>query len=320
MKLVSYRSQSHSHLGVLIAEDQIVDVNSLHDLYKERIPKDFILPNDMKQFIEQSESALPYVKALLNCYEEDHENKDISSCLISDAEVLAPLAQPEKIICVGLNYMDHCKETNMEPPKSPVIFSKYANAIIGDKAAIELPINSNQVDFEAELAIVIGKKAKWVSEAEAEDYIFGYTIMNDVSARDLQFSDGQWSRGKSADTFAPIGPVIVTKDEVGDPHKLDISLRLNGEIMQHSNTKNLIFKIPYIVSYLSQSMTLEPGDVIATGTPPGVGMGRDPQVWLKGGDVLSITIEKIGTLSNDVKGQSPYKMQNAQDNSLLASK
>jgi 2-keto-4-pentenoate hydratase/2-oxohepta-3-ene-1,7-dioic acid hydratase in catechol pathway len=319
MKLVSYHSQSSTHLGVLTEENKILQLSSLHDLYKERISQDYIIPNDMKQFIEQSETALPYVKAILNCYEQDHENKENPSYLLSDAELLAPIVQPEKIICVGLNYIDHCKETNMEPPAAPVIFSKYANAIIGDKAAIELPINSNQVDYEAELVIVIGKEAKCVSEAEAEGYIFGYTIMNDVSARDLQFSDGQWSRGKSADTFAPIGPVIVTKDEVGDPHNLDISLRLNNQIMQHSNTKNLIFKIPTIVSYLSKSMTLKPGDLIATGTPPGVGMGRDPQVWLKEGDVLSITIENIGTLSNDVK-HNPYQMQDSKESSFLASK
>ncbi|MFK9093028.1 fumarylacetoacetate hydrolase family protein [Bacillus salipaludis] len=320
MKFVSYRSQSSTHLGVLTKDDQILNISSLQDLYKSRISLDVTLPNEMKQFIEQSETALPYVEALLNCYENDHGKNNLASCSISDAEVLAPIAQPEKIICVGLNYIDHCKETNMEPPSSPVIFSKYANAIIGDKAAIELPINSNQVDFEAELTIVIGKEAKCVSEAEAEDYIFGYTIMNDVSARDLQFADSQWSRGKSADTFAPIGPAIVTKDEVGDPHQLDISLTLNEKIMQQSNTSNLIFRIPTIVSFLSQSMTLKPGDLIATGTPPGVGMGRDPQVWLKGGDSLSITIENIGTLSNDVKKHNPNKKQDAKENALLPSK
>jgi 2-keto-4-pentenoate hydratase/2-oxohepta-3-ene-1,7-dioic acid hydratase in catechol pathway len=190
----------------------------------------------------------------------------------------------------------------MEPPASPVIFSKYANAIVGHHDAVEIPSNSNEVDFEAELAIVIGKEAKHVSEEDANDYVFGYTIMNDISARDLQFKDGQWSRGKTADTFAPTGPVIVTKDEAGDPHNLSISLELNGEIMQDSNTNNLIFTIPQIISFLSQSMTLRPGDLIATGTPPGVGMGRSPKVWLKDGDRMSITIEKIGTLSNYVKG------------------
>ncbi|EMF46731.1 Fumarylacetoacetate hydrolase family protein [Planococcus halocryophilus Or1] len=188
----------------------------------------------------------------------------------------------------------------MEPPKSPVIFSKYANAIIGEKDSIEIPINSSEVDFEAELVVVIGKKAKCVTEEEANNYVFGYTIMNDISARDQQFADGQWSRGKTADTFAPIGPVIVTCDEVDNPHELSISLKLNDEIMQNSNTNNLIFTVPQIISFLSQSMTLKPGDLIATGTPPGVGMGRNPKVWLKDGDNISIKIEKIGTLTNSV--------------------
>lgn len=313
MRLVSYSSGSDIHLGALIGEKQILNLSSLQDFYKDRIQHTFRLPNDMKQFIEQNERALPYVEALLNCYDEN----DFPAGNISDVEVLAPIINPEKIICVGLNYLDHCKETNMEPPATPVIFSKYANAIIGDQAAIELPVNSSQVDFEAELAIVIGKEAKCVTAAEAEDCIFGYTIMNDVSARDHQFTDGQWTRGKSADTFAPIGPSIVTKNEVGDPHKLDISLRLNGEIMQQSNTENLIFKIPYIVSFLSQTMTLKPGDLIATGTPPGVGMGRNPQVWLKEGDHLVITIENIGTLSNVVKKYKTYA--NSKNNSLQTS-
>ena len=319
MKFVTYRSESGPQLGVIAAGDQVLHAGDLNARYKGQIVQDCTIPNDMKQFIEQSETLLPYIEALLQCYENDSEKKDLTISSLADVEVLAPISQPEKIICVGLNYLDHCRETNMEPPPSPVIFSKYANTIIGDKDAILLPINSQQVDYEAELAIVIGKEAKCVSEAEAEDYVFGYTIMNDVSARDLQFADGQWSRGKSADTFAPIGPVIVTKDEVGDPHQLDISLTLNDEMMQQSNTSNLIFKIPTIVSYLSQSMTLKPGDLIATGTPPGVGMGRNPQVWLKEGDILSISIEKIGTLTNHVKNDS-NNIQPSSDKTLLTSK
>ncbi|WP_160725092.1 fumarylacetoacetate hydrolase family protein [Bacillus sp. USDA818B3_A] len=319
MKFVTYRSESGSQLGVVIAGDQVLSVVELNERYKGQITQGCTIPNDMKQFIEQSETMLPYIEALLTSYVNDSEKVDLSIGSLADVEVLPPISQPEKIICVGLNYIDHCKETNMEPPTSPVIFSKYANTIVGEKDAIILPVNSQQVDYEAELAIVIGKEAKCVSEAEAEDYVFGYTIMNDVSARDLQFADGQWSRGKSADTFAPIGPVIVTKEEVGDPHQLDISLTLNDEIMQQSNTLNLIFKIPTIISYLSQSMTLKPGDLIATGTPPGVGMGRNPQVWLKEGDRVSISIEKIGTLTNHVKNDSK-NIQHSSDKTLLTSK
>ncbi|MBA9026034.1 fumarylacetoacetate hydrolase family protein [Peribacillus huizhouensis] len=298
MRLISFRNQSKTRIGV-IKEDKILDVQALHEKYKNQISVDsFEFPTDLKQLIEMNEKSIPYVEQLIESH--GRENLDHSFSL-SEVEIMAPISQPEKIICVGLNYLDHCKETGLEPPLSPVIFSKYANAIIGEKEAIEIPVNSEQVDFEAELVVVIGKEAKRITEEEAAEYIFGYTIMNDVSARDHQFSDGQWTRGKSADTFAPIGPAIVTKGQVVDPHNLDISLKLNGEVMQQSNTKNLIFRIPYIVSYLSQSMTLKPGDLIATGTPPGVGMGREPKVWLKDGDRVSITIENIGTLSNTVE-------------------
>ncbi|KKK39821.1 fumarylacetoacetate hydrolase [Mesobacillus campisalis] len=298
MKLMAFRMGKDIQLGIL-SEDLIVNLHAVEREYKKHHSSGSSLPSDLKQLIEQSDAILPYIEELIK-FANDGSGANYS-LPVSQVEILPPVSNPEKLICVGLNYLDHCKETGLEPPSSPVIFSKYANAIIGEKAAIEIPVNSNQVDYEAELAIVIGKEAKHVSEEEAEEYIFGYTIMNDISARDQQFADGQWSRGKSADTFAPIGPVIVTKDEVGDPHRLDISLTLNGQIMQESNTENLIFNVSQIVSYLSQSMTLRPGDIIATGTPPGVGMGRDPQVWLKDGDNLSVSIEKIGTLTNPVK-------------------
>ncbi|CAM3553368.1 fumarylacetoacetate hydrolase family protein [Cytobacillus oceanisediminis] len=287
MKIAAFSVHSQPHIGVVQEESAI----SLTLLGGNRFPL------CVKTFIEKSEELLPLAESLI----EQRDNDD-AVFPISDVKILPPIPSPEKIICVGLNYIDHCRETGMEPPASPVIFSKYANAIVGHHDAVEIPINSNEVDFEAELAIVIGKEAKHVSEEDANDYVFGYTIMNDISARDLQFKDGQWSRGKTADTFAPTGPVIVTKDEAGDPHNLSISLELNGEIMQDSNTNNLIFTIPQIISFLSQSMTLRPGDLIATGTPPGVGMGRSPKLWLKDGDRMSITIEKIGTLSNYVKG------------------
>jgi len=287
MKIVAFSTQKDKHIGV-VQDDKIISLTALN-------PDEF--PPCIKTFIEGSDNLRNHAEQLIE--QRDNEN---SVFTFSDVNILPPISQPEKIICVGLNYIDHCKETGMEPPASPVIFSKYANAIIGHNDAVEIPINSNEVDFEAELVIVIGKEAKCVSEEDANDYVFGYTIMNDVSARDLQFADGQWSRGKTADTFAPIGPIIVTHDEVGDPHQLAISLELNGEIMQDSNTNNLIFTVPQIISFLSQSMTLKPGDLIATGTPPGVGMGRNPKVWLKNGDKMNINIEKIGTLTNHVHG------------------
>ncbi|MFE4428048.1 fumarylacetoacetate hydrolase family protein [Peribacillus butanolivorans] len=286
MKIASFSVKSDHHIGI-VQDDQIISLTALG-------PDDF--PACMKTFIERGSELRKRAEQLI-----EQRGNDDAKFSLSEVKFLPPIVQPEKIICVGLNYIDHCKETGMEPPTSPVIFSKYANAIVGHNDVIEIPINSKEVDFEAELAIVIGKKAKNVSEEEANDYVFGYTIMNDISARDLQFQDGQWSRGKTADTFAPIGPVVVTHDEVGDPHELAISLELNGEMMQDSNTSNLIFTVPQIISFLSQSMTLKPGDLIATGTPPGVGMGRNPKVWLKNGDRMNVSIERIGTLSNHVK-------------------
>lgn len=287
MKLAAFTVQDNQHIGV-VEENQVISLTALQSDQ---------FPACVKTFIERSSELRPLAEKLL-----EQRQTDEAVFPLSDVAIQAPIPQPEKIICVGLNYIDHCKETGMEPPPSPVIFSKYSNAIAGHNDAVELPVNSSEVDFEAELAIVIGKEAKRVSEEEANDYVFGYTIMNDISARDLQFADGQWSRGKTADTFAPTGPVVVTHDEIGDPHQLDISLELNGETMQDSNTSNLIFTVPKIVSFLSQSMTLKPGDLIATGTPPGVGMGRNPKVWLKNGDRMNVTIEKIGTLSNRVQG------------------
>ncbi|MGG6358616.1 fumarylacetoacetate hydrolase family protein [Peribacillus frigoritolerans] len=285
MKIATFSVQSEQHIG-LVQDDQIISLTAL-------CPEEF--PACMKKYIERSSELRTRAEHLI----EQRINED-AIFKTSEVKILPPIAKLDKIICVGLNYFDHCKETGMEPPASPVIFSKYSNAITGHNDPIEIPINSTEVDFEAELAFVIGKEAKRVSEEEADDYVFGYTIMNDISARDLQFQDGQWSRGKTADTFAPFGPVIVTKDEVGDPHNLAISLELNGEIMQDSNTSNLIFTVPKIISFLSQSMTLMPGDLIATGTPPGVGMGRNPKIWLKNGDRMNVSIEKIGTLSNHV--------------------
>ncbi|MFZ4453248.1 fumarylacetoacetate hydrolase family protein [Salibacterium aidingense] len=229
--------------------------------------------------------------------------EEVSACKYNSADVQLkePLRHPGKVVCVGNNYMDHCREQNVEPPKKPMIFSKWASCLIGDGDTIELPEESSQVDYEVELTVVIGKTARNVSEEEAMDYVFGYTIMNDVSARDVQFEDVQWVRGKSYDTFAPLGPVVITKDEIQDPHNLKISLEVNGEKLQDSNTSNLIFKIPYIISYLSQGFTFEPGDIIATGTPHGVGVFRDPQIFLKSGDTCRLDIEGIGTLENNVQ-------------------
>lgn len=217
-----------------------------------------------------------------------------------DAYWLAPVPRPGKLICIGLNYRDHAAESNMPIPERPVVFSKFSTAVIAPGEPVVLPTTSTQVDYEAELAVVIGRRAKNVSAARALDYVLGYTCFNDISARDFQFVDGQWQRGKSCDTFAPMGPTIVTADKVPDPHKLSIKLVLNGKTMQDSNTDQFIFRIPELIEFLSQTIMLEPGDVIATGTPPGVGFARKPPVFLQPGDKMEVVIESVGWLNNPV--------------------
>jgi 2-keto-4-pentenoate hydratase/2-oxohepta-3-ene-1,7-dioic acid hydratase in catechol pathway len=217
-----------------------------------------------------------------------------------DAYWFAPVPRPRKIICIGLNYRDHAAESNMPIPEKPVVFSKFSTAVIAPGEPVVIPATSQQVDYEAELALVIGRRAKHVSADRAYEYVLGYTAFNDVSARDFQFADGQWQRGKSCDTFAPMGQTIVTTDIITDPHKLSIKLTLNGKIMQDSNTDQLIFGVPALIEFLSQSITLEPGDVIATGTPAGVGFARKPQVFLQPGDQMEVLIEGMGGLRNPV--------------------
>ena len=220
---------------------------------------------------------------------------------LASVHISSPIPRPGKIICIGLNYRDHAEESGMAIPTSPIIFSKFGSCVIGSGEAIRIPAGSTQVDYEAELAVVIGRTAKNVSAADAMDHVFGYTNFNDVSARDFQFADGQWQRGKSCDTFAPMGPWIATADEIADPHNLNIRFRLNGEMLQDSNTCQLIFKTPELVEFLSKVITLEPGDVIATGTPPGVGFARKPPVFMKPGDIAEVEIEMIGTLTNPLR-------------------
>jgi 2-keto-4-pentenoate hydratase/2-oxohepta-3-ene-1,7-dioic acid hydratase in catechol pathway len=219
---------------------------------------------------------------------------------VRDITFHAPIMRPQKLIGIGLNYQDHIEEIKGQVPKQPLLFGMYANAIIGPDQPIIIPSMSRQVDYEAELGVVIGRRARHVPANSAVDYVAGYTIINDVSARDLQFSDGQWVRAKSFDTFAPMGPYLVTQGALRDGDGLAIELRLNGNTMQKSNTRNMIFKVPELISYISRVMTLEVGDVIATGTPAGVGFVRNPQVFLKPGDVVEIDLEGIGTLRNSL--------------------
>ncbi len=224
--------------------------------------------------------------------------KDI---ILSHRTLDAPLRNPSKIVAIGLNYFDHAKESKMEIPKSPLVFAKFNNSITGPTDPIIIPLKiTQQVDYEAELGVIIGKKAKNIEKEEALDYVFGYTILNDVSARDIQFSDTQWVRGKSLDTFCPMGPVIVTKDEIPDPQNLELGCSINGVTLQQDNTKNMTFSVAELISQLSHSFTFEPGDIIATGTPRGVGFSRTPPVFLKSGDVICTWIKGIGEIINPV--------------------
>ena len=220
---------------------------------------------------------------------------------MSGIRLLPPVPRPGKIIAIGLNYRDHQIESGAkEAPKSPMIFAKFTSSIAAAEDPIVIPAGDPQVDYEAELGVVIGKRGKSVSEANAMSYVAGYMPLNDVSARAWQFADKQWVRGKSCDTFCPTGPYLTTSDEVADPHALAIQARVNGVTLQDSNTSKMIFKVPQLIAHISASITLEPGDIIATGTPEGVGVFRNPPIFLKAGDVVEIEIEKLGILRNPV--------------------
>jgi 2-keto-4-pentenoate hydratase/2-oxohepta-3-ene-1,7-dioic acid hydratase in catechol pathway len=212
--------------------------------------------------------------------------------------------RPGKIICVGLNYRDHAEETGAELPKAPLLFAKWGNTLIGHGEPILLPPESKEVDYEAELGVVIGTGGRHIPESRALDHVRGYICVNDVSARDLQFADGQWTRGKSPDTFCPVGPRLVPREEIDDPQTLAIKCILNGETLQDSSTANMIFSVAEIISYVSRTITLEPGDLIATGTPAGVGVFRDPKILLKDGDEVTVEVEGLGALTNPVKKES----------------
>ena len=211
-----------------------------------------------------------------------------------------PIDIPGKIVCVGLNYRDHAEEQGTELPTAPLLFAKWPNALIGPGEPIVIPRASKQVDYEAELGVVIGSRVRDVSAANALEAVAGYAVVNDVSARDLQFADGQWTRGKSPDTFCPVGPALVSRDDIPDPQTLPIRAILNGETVQESTTANMIFGVADVIAYVTRTITLEPGDLIATGTPAGVGAFRDPKVFMQPGDEITIEIDGIGTLTNPV--------------------
>ncbi len=227
-----------------------------------------------------------------------------AKCPLDEVKLLAPIPRPRKLICVGLNYLDHAKETGAEVPKVPTIFNKFATSVIGPGADIVLPKVSKAPDYEAELAFVIGKGGRHIAAENWADHVFGYTIVNDVSARDYQRATSQWLMGKTFDTFAPMGPWIVSADEISDPHNLDIQLEIDGETLQDSNTRELIFKIPELIAFLSSVFTLEPGDIVSTGTPAGVGFTRKPPRFLRAGEQVAVKIQGIGELRNPVVAET----------------
>ncbi|MEW4488943.1 fumarylacetoacetate hydrolase family protein [Thalassoglobus sp. JC818] len=253
------------------------------------------IPNSMRELLQQA-NGLEKCRAALE--------RGLQTELSIDGTLMAPIPDPGKIICIGLNYRDHAEESGMAIPEEPVCFSKFGNSIIGPGEAIRLPRVSSQVDYEAELVVVIGKAGYEIPQEKAFEHVAGYCNGHDVSARDWQIGKPgkQWLLGKTPDTFAPIGPWLVAADEIEDPHNLELALRLNGERMQTGNTREFIFGIDEVIAYISQIVTLQPGDIIFTGTPPGVGMGRDPQVWLKPGDTVEVEVSGLGVLSNTVIG------------------
>ncbi len=305
MKLAQFKTKTldQPRLGVAV-DDFVCDLAELARAVKAAggTPPAWLLDvNNTLAVINRGEAALNEIRLLLGDSKRSEGREMVAAYSLDQIEFL-PATYPSKILAIGRNYFDHALEGGAEPPPAPLLFNKLVNSLSAHEAPIVLPGISEKVDYEAELAVVIGRRTKRVSQDDALDYVFGYTLINDVSARDLQFGDGQWTRGKGLDTFAPLGPFITTRDEIADVQALKIEGRLNGEVMQTSNTSKMIFQVAYLVSYLSQGITLEPGDVIATGTPEGVGVFRKPPVLLKAGDVFEVEIEGLGTLRNRVMG------------------
>jgi 2,4-didehydro-3-deoxy-L-rhamnonate hydrolase len=280
MKLIRWIKGNKTSTGVII-NDEYFDTSLFGEDYNEQFfEKDGL--ERLQKFVESNNGKLPKLSKYIH--------------------LASPVARPSKIVCIGLNYADHAKETNAQIPKEPIIFFKSTTALIGPNDDVIIPKNSKKTDWEVELAVVVGKKTSYVEESEALNYVAGYCLHNDLSEREFQLErNGQWVKGKSCDTFAPVGPFLATQDEIADVSNLKLWLKLNGQTMQDGTTANLIFKIPFLISYLSQFMTLLPGDIISTGTPAGVGLGMNPQVYLKPGDVLELGIDGLGTSTQRVK-------------------
>jgi len=282
MKLVTFTTGDELRLGGVV-KDRVIDL---------AVASGGVLPSDMIALLQAGPSAMAVARQAL---EEAAEE----SVPLADVTLMAPVPVPPKVIAIGQNYMDHVREQGAEPPKWPIIFTKFSTSVIGPGATIRWdPALTQQVDYEVELAVVIGRPARRVSAQDTLAYVAGYTVCNDVSARDLQFGDGQWVRGKSLDTFCPLGPWLVTRDEIPDPQALAVRTTLNGQVVQDSTTAEMIFGVRELIAFSSRAFTLLPGDVIVTGTPPGVGVFRDPPLFLNDGDTVTVEVEGIGALSN----------------------
>ena len=281
MKLASFTTGDGPRLGGVV-EDRIVDLV---------VASSRTLPDNMIAFLQAGPPAMDVARRALEAAQD--------GIPLPEVTLLAPVPVPSKVVAVGQNYMDHVREQGAEPPDRPILFTKFPTSVIGPGATIRWdPTLTQQVDYEVELAVVIGQVARRVSEEDALDYVAGYTVCNDVSARDLQFADGQWVRAKSLDTFCPLGPWLVTRDEIPDPQALAVRTMLNGQVVQDSTTAEMIFGVRELIAFCSRAFTLLPGDVIVTGTPPGVGVFRNPPLFLKDGDTITVEVEGIGALSN----------------------
>jgi acylpyruvate hydrolase len=314
MKHGPFRHHGFQRAG-LLERERVIDVNRAYAalLAQRGDPRagamaDALVPADMVGILAAGERALAaireaegYVREGLGSGEQA-EGLKRDGVVFTHSEVVlkAPIPRPGKLILLGLNYRDHAEETGQKIPEVPTLFAKYNNSVVGPGATILIPRATEQIDYEAEFAFVIGRSGHHIPRERALDYVAGYTIINDVSARDYQFVTSQWMVGKTFDTHCPMGPALVLKDEIPDPHTLDLSLSIAGEVLQRSNTHQLIFKIPETVEYLSQVMTLEPGDVMSTGTPAGVGFTRKPPRWLRPGETVRIEIAGLGVLENPV--------------------
>ncbi|MEW9672067.1 fumarylacetoacetate hydrolase family protein [Ammoniphilus sp. 3BR4] len=308
MHLVTYLHAGESRIGAVV-DQQVVDLNYAYRALldskgslRAKPISDAFIPTNMVEFLQGGDESLSYAKEAIEFVLNSSNTFSypiFHACL--DVKLQAPLLNPGKMICVGHNYREHILEMGRELPTIPVVFAKFSNTILGPQDDIPFFPISDQLDYEAEFAFVIGKRARNVSKEQALDYVAGYTIVNDVTYRDLQRRTIEWLQGKTVEGTAPMGPWLVTTDEITNPSGLEVVLTVNGEERQRSNTENLVFTVPYLVEFLSTLMTLEPGDIILTGTPGGVGVARNPQVFLKDGDVVRIEIDRIGALENKVR-------------------